>query len=107
MYSSTMAAMPNVDRLKLMKPTNRRKINRPESVYINPKFTAMKLEVIYEEGHDDQGEQVAIVCDEIMRTISLSKTYTQTDFKAAHEETKKENVDCEKGRADVCLQNKG
>jgi hypothetical protein len=48
MYNSTMAAMPNVDKLKLMKPTNRRNINRPGRVYINPKFMAMKLEVIYE-----------------------------------------------------------
>jgi hypothetical protein len=48
MYNSTIAAMPNVDRLKLMKPTNRRNINRPVREYINPKFIAMKLEVIYE-----------------------------------------------------------
>lgn len=50
MYSSTMAAMPNVDRLKLMNPTKSRKTSRPESVYINPKLTAMKFAVNYECG---------------------------------------------------------
>jgi hypothetical protein len=45
-YSQAIAIIPNTDRLKLMNPTNKRNINLPLSVYMNPKFVAINLDII-------------------------------------------------------------